>query len=99
MTTIELSKGASERILELKEAAKDRGLKRANWMEIVSSIIEQTKEDQWWKMISKHTPEDYLLTKALGDPKLRKKLLSVIKNEKKSFKKDPQSGENQGATL
>lgn len=88
MTTIELTKEASERLIKFKELAKDRGLKRSDWMKILSEILLRSKDDLWWKLITLHTSEEYLLQEAMSDPVMKKaSRLGEIKHQR--FKQKP----------
>ncbi len=84
---IKLTKEAMDRINELREAHKERGLKVKDWCQIISEIILEQKEEDLLKKIESATPQSFIIEKGLSDPELAQKIHQLIlKSQKKNQK-------------
>lgn len=87
MKTIELSPEAKERIQYFKNQTRKRGLKRSDWVKVISAMILKQKDETWWKLINQFSSDEFLIEEAMKHENLKKKILSVIQSQPLSFKR------------
>ena len=81
-----------KKIKGLKLNYRDRGLKNADWFEILSDIISKADESSMKSLIEEKTSDKFYLKQALTSPVFKKKLIELAKSESQT--KAPPSDTN-----
>ncbi len=78
---IELNPEATHKLRKFKIKCQPRKFKKADWIQIISQLLLNQNDEEWWRIINQFTHDERLISIAIENPELKRKFLSIIKHQ------------------